>query len=596
MSSIYNSDRKIEQFFLGSQEITEMFLGNELVFSKITNNLFYKLHEFVGSLTVRNTVEAPVKSAILCGKTLVNISSLTGVTTLKPGDVIFIENSGMKTNTTYTIMFNCSNTPSTNFVEIRTMMDNTQITQVNQNVSAGYNKFTIKTNTSKETNRFRFKNDTSATTDFIFSELLILEGNYTNENISYFEGMASVKMPVLTTTGKNLFDINKINTNYRKNNDNTEVTVENNKLTIVSKNNGRSFIYQLEPLYLKPNTEYTFSITGSSTGDYRRVHLGTKSLVDNNQYKTILFSEVEETKNVTFMTDDTGYLFIHFYPSTSSIATSIFYNIQLEEGSTATSYEPYKSNILTCNEEVELRGIGDIKDELNLVTGELTQRIQERVFDGSEKWIIGGTGDNYIMFRCESYTDMVKSSNVITCDRYEYNKLNNATSNLSVTNSTTTGKICIITSQKDLSIDNFKAKLNTDKPTIQYQLAEPIVKTVDLSILNQDENVLLISENGEYIITENGDYIKVGTKGTKTKLKTFDDITHVTVSSEGLVPTGEITVATKNATDVIDASIMSLRTDDILNSQRTLEGSANAQSDDIDVAMLGMTDIYEQLL
>ena len=69
MSSIYNSDRKIEQFFLGSQEITEMFLGNELVFSKITNNLFYKLHEFVGSLTVQNTIEAPVKSAILCGST-----------------------------------------------------------------------------------------------------------------------------------------------------------------------------------------------------------------------------------------------------------------------------------------------------------------------------------------------------------------------------------------------------------------------------------------------------------------------------------------------------------------------------------------------
>ena len=69
MSSIYNSDRKIEQFFLGSQEITEMFLGNELVFSKITNNLFYKLHEFVGFLTVQNTIEAPVKSAILHGST-----------------------------------------------------------------------------------------------------------------------------------------------------------------------------------------------------------------------------------------------------------------------------------------------------------------------------------------------------------------------------------------------------------------------------------------------------------------------------------------------------------------------------------------------
>ena len=69
MSSIYNSDFNIEQLFLGSEEITEMYLGDQLVFSKITNNLFYKLHEFVGFLTVRNTVEAPVKSAILKGNT-----------------------------------------------------------------------------------------------------------------------------------------------------------------------------------------------------------------------------------------------------------------------------------------------------------------------------------------------------------------------------------------------------------------------------------------------------------------------------------------------------------------------------------------------
>ena len=43
------------------------------LFRIYANNLFYKLHEFVGSLTVRNTVEAPVKSAILKGNTLVNL-------------------------------------------------------------------------------------------------------------------------------------------------------------------------------------------------------------------------------------------------------------------------------------------------------------------------------------------------------------------------------------------------------------------------------------------------------------------------------------------------------------------------------------------
>jgi acyl CoA:acetate/3-ketoacid CoA transferase beta subunit len=145
------------------------------------------------------------------------------------------------------------------------------------------------------------------------------------------------------------------------------------------------------------------------------------------------------------------------------------------------------------------------------------------------------------------------------------------------------------------TVEDLRAYLKANPTTICYPMLE-VVKTVDLSVVDQTGNVLLITENRKYIITENGDYIQVGTKYKETELSTFDDITHVTVSSEGLVPTGEITVATKDATDVIDAGVMSLRMDDILNSQSTLEESANAQSDDIDVTMLGATDIYEQLL
>ena len=63
-------------------------------------------------------------------------------------------------------------------------------------------------------------------------------------------------------------------------------------------------------------------------------------------------------------------------------------NFMMEKGSAATPYEPHKSNILSTPQDLELRGIGNVKDELNLATGELTQRIGEVVFDGSidEGW------------------------------------------------------------------------------------------------------------------------------------------------------------------------------------------------------------------
>ena len=42
-----------------------------------------------------------------------------------------------------------------------------------------------------------------------------------------------------------------------------------------------------------------------------------------------------------------------------------------------SAYEPYKSNILTVNEDVTMRSNGSVCDELDLLTGKLTQRIDE---------------------------------------------------------------------------------------------------------------------------------------------------------------------------------------------------------------------------
>ena len=53
------------------------------------------------------------------------------------------------------------------------------------------------------------------------------------------------------------------------------------------------------------------------------------------------------------------------------------FNIYYGEKSGAYNNEPHKSNILTVNEDVTLRSNGDVCDELDLLTGKLTQRIDE---------------------------------------------------------------------------------------------------------------------------------------------------------------------------------------------------------------------------
>ena len=261
MSSIYNSDFNIEQLFLGSEEITEMYLGDQLVFSKITNNLFYKLHEFVGSLTVRNTVEAPVKSAILYGST-------------KYKDV-----------------------------------------------------------------------DTDE----------ILETFEEGRNLE----LVSVKMPVLTTSNEN----------------------------------------------------------------------GTKT------------------------------------------------------------------NILTCNEEVELRGVGEVKDELNLVTGEYTKAIYEYTFTGDENWKLngganGGANGGYTYFSCNlggllvNYDYKTPANIPISCNRLPvitYNDFDDRTKNVGI-NLTYFFRLNFsdCDSNNGATVEDLKAYLKTNPTTVQYPISKS-VKTVDLS-------------------------------------------------------------------------------------------------------------------
>ena len=102
---------------------------------------------------------------------------------------------------------------------------------------------------------------------------------------------------------------------------------------------------------------------------------------------------------------------------------------------------------------------------------------------------------------------------------------------------------------------------------LRYALKEKTVKTVDLSTVNQD--------------------------GNNTKLSTFNDITYVTLSSEGLIPEVELEVATKNE-EVLNT--MSLEMDGISTSQNTLEETANTQSENVDATMIATTEIYEELL
>ncbi len=160
---------------------------------------------------------------------------------------------------------------------------------------------------------------------------------------------------------------------------------------------------------------------------------------------------------------------------------------QIEQGSTVTPYEPYKSNILTVNEPVELRGIGDVKDTLDLMTGEMTERICEIVLDGSENWAINNTQattTNMFILNGVIKSDMTDE----TLSWYMVDKLpktkwsDSCQLGITITN----GKIFLYNNSIEYNISALKSWLSQNPITVQYQLNTESVKTVDLSCINED--------------------------------------------------------------------------------------------------------------
>ena len=360
-----------------------------------------------------------------------------------------------------------------------------------------------------------------------------------NGNNLYITHLESVKMPVLTTIGKNLFDGKILNNNDVNGNTGQETGFGSRTIPV-------NFIK------VTPNTTYTFTRPVANGNVGIRYYSITQSFISSDS-----FTGYNGEFNVTFTTPENCY-FIKFIDEANTLVSAY----QIEKGAIATTYEPYKTNILTVNEEVELRGVGHVYDELNLETGELTERIGEIVLDGSENWRNATTtGAVRFSINLENSTTDNKRSPIIS-DYFPY-----VSSGHIYPGAFVYGDMLYVYLEETTTLEEFITWLGINKPSVQYQLATESIKTVDLSVVDQD--------------------------GNNTKLSTFDDITHVTLSSEGLIPEAELEVATKNE-EVLNT--MSLKMDDISKTQNDLQETLDTQSENVDATMIATTEIYEGLL
>ena len=243
--------------------------------------------------------------------------------------------------------------------------------------------------------------------------------------------------------------------------------------------NANNYISQL--LHLKVGN-YTIKYTGDiSSAIYVRKNDGTTPI------NGTVVKEKYNINTMTFSISEEGLYYIQFYKSGTGFAN--FENAQLEEGSTATDYEPYQSNTssidLQGNELCSLPN--GTKDELVIENGEalLIKRVGKVVLDGSENWV---KYQDYLYYYNESFKLSPTTSYVtpdLISDNFTISTFNNLRNNPNIYMSA--NQLGSPNNQRGVSlyvndyysdVSTLKSWLSTHNVEVLYELAEP--ETINL--------------------------------------------------------------------------------------------------------------------
>lgn len=208
--------------------------------------------------------------------------------------------------------------------------------------------------------------------------LIVLEGDWTEKEIptEYFSGFKSVESPIeIKAVGKNILNL-----------------VECNTLGVTTTN--KEIIYKSCEIYLSSSKTYTLSFNVEEGAE--SVLTGDKSHLTDLEFWSsghrLLIYKLGKSKDINMCAKDGSFTFSPSESGVYSISTRYtclvsedfpsdpYSNVQLEEGTEATEYEPYKEEVQTIYTE-PLRSIGDTRDEIDIDRGVIVRKITAFNYD-----------------------------------------------------------------------------------------------------------------------------------------------------------------------------------------------------------------------
>lgn len=443
------------------------------------------------SKVIDGTLDGAYESCVFKGKSLVNISNkaqeIEILGRVNTHTQIEIANKDLlKRNTKYILILGYDVTFDTNSSNKTLYLDNGHghtyikgLTKRNIATDSGKGVFVsiITTKDEEKTSNSNihitlFKGSDS--NRVIISNLMLIEYQEGMENwdIPYFTELCDVKMPILRNVGKNLF--------------NGELEMGGYTGSSGLPYDSDIRVRSVEKIFL-PKGTYTLSSDGATKTIFTIYDLNSvfkKEFISNNSSCTITLNED---------------CMVHICVENEKLLNS---HIQLEQGSNATPYEDYKTNILRTPEIVTLRSLPNgVRDELSVMTGEYIKRIGEVVLNGSEDWAKGNGSSNDVssLFYIK-IPNAEGGFNSFMCDIIPSIKgftPVNGTDGIYVDGSS---DINIRISNSKLvsnDVNGFKQWLSQNPITVQYELAKPITTIVEpLTIPFAYQNGHIILESG----------------------------------------------------------------------------------------------------
>ena len=318
------------------------------------------------------------------------------------------------------------------------------------------------------------------------SEIMYVEYQNGMENwdLPYFEDYQVMKPVQVESVNKNIFTTQDVlGTNAA-----TYTIHDVNSVTITGTDDTRTYKNVQFLINVKPNTDYKISYKYEKPSGETTAHCDVYSVPKNGEAKKYL-------GGATINSGEYTQLEVRFFVNTTEASqngTIRYYDIQMEEGDTATSYVPHQSKTTYSWDEVILRKIGDVEDTLDLTTGEWVQRIGEIVLDGYNNQFIEGLQEqkgDYLKFglKLEPYAKYEYDAYLV-CDKVKTaTRVDTESNQEQITihyhnEKDTELRITILPSKLSTpDTDGFNEYLSKNPIKVQYQLETPIIHKVNLS-------------------------------------------------------------------------------------------------------------------